>query len=232
MKRFTQLFPIAAILLVSGCNWIEGGLERIEVIHDTVPFDRIRLETSSDVRIIQSSHYQVVITGRERDVNRTEVRVQHDQLRIEEHGPIANDQEIVVYVPALSLLELVGSSEVYGESEFLQPNGIEIIMTGSGEIDLYIDTDDVDAAVYGSGDILLEGLTDRLDVDITGSGWVRAFPLHSDFTDVRISGSGSAEVHADADLDVLISGTGDVFYKGHPRIHSQISGTGEVIDAN
>lgn len=235
--RTTPFFLLAAGLLVSGCynddhDHFPPGNERIEVTHETLPFDRIELETSSRIRLIQTDHYRVVITGWAEDVEDTHVEVVNDRLLIEEHGQIDSDQVIEIHVPSIRRLESFGSSDVYGQTEFRQNGSIELASYGSGEIDMYVDADAVDTELYGSGDIVLEGLSDNLDIFNSGSGWCRAFGIHADFADVRASGSGSVEVRVQHDLDVVISGSGNVFYKGHPFIHAQVSGSGRLIDAN
>ena len=139
---------------------------------------------------------------------------------------------ISIYVPYFSQLETYGSSEIYGESQFQQNGNMALRSFGSGNIDMYVAVDNLDVLVSGSGDIYLEGLADNVDIDITGSGWARTFNLPADFSNVRITGSGSAEVTCDNDLDVNISGSGDVFYKGHPQINSTITGSGKLVNAN
>jgi hypothetical protein len=225
------------ILLITGTLGLmscedEKGIEEIEVIYDTVPFDQIRLETSSSVRIIQSTSYKVSVQGLKRDVDDTEVRVIQDKLTITEHGHIADHHLIKVYLPEISLLECTGSSLVYGETEFRQNRDMDLRLSGSGELDMYVDTDQLDVYLTGSGYVYLEGLVDNMDADIAGSGWLRSFNLNTDFSDVRISGSGSAEVHVDTDLDVIITGSGNVYYKGHPQISTHITGSGKLIDSN
>ena len=227
-------YTLIAILLLStiiSCE-VENGIQEIELTLETLPFDRIRLESSSDVRIIQSDNHRVIISGLERDVNDVEVRVIDDRLTIEENGNQSSDLLIKVYVPEISDLESTGSSLVYGESFFTQNRNMDIRLTGSGEIDFAIDTDDLDVELTGSGYVYLEGNVQTLDADLSGSGWLRSFSLESDHADVRIEGSGSTELTVVTDLDVFITGSGDVFYKGHPGINAQITGSGSLIDSN
>jgi hypothetical protein len=225
--------PYVSAFLISliACRY-EPGIREVNVTFDTIPFDRVRLETSSDVRIIQSDAFQVSIQGMENDVADIDVRVINDKLTIEEHGHHPDELVIKVFVPEISKLECTGSSLVYGESNFQQDRNMDISLEGSGELDFAIETDDVDLEQSGSGYVYLEGSIKNLDADITGSGWLRSFKLLTDFSDVRIEGSGSAEINVSTDLDVVITGSGDVFYKGHPDINAQITGTGEVIDSN
>jgi hypothetical protein len=229
-KIYALLLALVSIGLYS-CE-DEFGVEEIEVTYDTIPFDRIKLETSSHVRIIQSNDFKVSVRGLERDVNDTEVSVHNDRLVITEHGHIDNDQVIKIYVPEISQLESVGSSLVYGESEFVQNRSMDIDLTGSGEIDMYVDVDNLDVELTGSGYVYLEGYADNVDAEVTGSGWLRAFGMVVDVMDLRIEGSGSGEVYVEDDLDVIITGSGNVFYKGHPSLDVEITGSGKVIDSN
>lgn len=231
MKNIYTLLLLAVFAALSACD-DDYGTRVIDVAYDTLPFEYIRLETSSDVRIIQTGYFQVIVTGEERDVYDTQVFADQGQLIIEEHGHTHGNTVIKIYVPEFSQLESLGSSYVYGESQFQQNGAMDFFLDGSGDIDMYVDVDNLDVLVSGSGSMHLEGFVDNGDFNITGSGWINAFNINADFCDVRISGSGSAEVNVDDDLDVVISGSGDVLYKGHPNISSQISGSGKLIDAN
>lgn len=231
MKNITFLLIIAITIGISSCDEDYSG-DPLVVTYDTVPFDRIELETSSDIRIIQANYFQVIVDGRENDVYDTEVIVVDNLLIIREHGNIDPQQVISIYLPDFNQLENYGSSEIYGESQFQQNGNMALRTFGSGNIDMYVDVDNLDILITGSGDTYVEGQADDLDIEITGSGWARSFNLPADFTNVRISGSGSAEVTCDNDLDVNISGSGNVHYKGHPQINSTITGSGKVINAN
>jgi hypothetical protein len=227
-------FLLLVLLLAVGffsCEY-EPGINEVEVIFETVPFDHIRLETSSDVRIIQSDAFKVSVQGLQPDVDDVDVSVTDDHLTIDEHGSHPDDFVIKIFVPEISRLECTGSSFVFGESNFQQNRNMDIQLDGSGELNFAIFTDDVDLEMSGSAYAYLEGEIKNLDAEITGRGWLRSFDLVSDFTDVRIEDGGSAEVNVTTDLDAVISGSGDIFFKGHPDISSVITGSGEVIDAN
>ena len=168
-------FLFASLLFGFYSCELEDGIQDIELTLDTQAFDRIRLETSSDVKIFQSDHHRVIIRGRERDVNDVEVRVVNDRLTIEERGFQDEDLVIEVFVPEFTQLECFGSSFVYGESYFIQDRNMDISLVGSGDLDLAIETDDLDLELIGSGDIYLEGFVQALDANIIGSGWIRSF---------------------------------------------------------
>lgn len=232
MKNNYTLLLGMAFLGISACCLDEQGIEEQEVTYETIPFDEIRLESSSNIYIVQANEYKVTVRGQKRDINDTDVEVHNGRLLVKEHGHIDEDQEITIYVPEIRYLESFGSSLVYGQTQFIQNLNMGITLTGSGEIDMYVDVDDLDLKLTGSGYVYLEGFADRSDIDIIGSGWVRSFALDNDIADIRIEGSGSAEVNVDTDLDIIITGSGDVFYKGNPQINSVITGSGQVINAN
>ncbi len=221
-------------LILAGLQSCEPdtSTKRVELKLDTEAFDRISLASSCDVKIIQSDIYQVTLTGRQKDIDEVDVNVIGNVLDIAEHGHHPDDFVIRIYVPEIKDLDCSGSSFIYGESNFTQNQNMNIHLSGSGDLDFAVVTNDLDLEISGSANALLEGSIKNLDAQITGSGWVKSFKLKSDFTDVRITGSGSAEINVNTDLDVIISGSGDVFYKGHPHVSVEITGSGKVIDAN
>lgn len=232
MKQILTLTTAFCVLFLTACEPDNEGINTVEVILETLPFDEIRLESSADVRIIQADEYKVIIQGLEHHVEDVKVKVVDNKLTIKEQRQHPDDFLIKVYVPEISELACIGSSYVYGETFFNQNRHIDIHQEGSGELDLGLNVEDLDLDIIGSGYVYLEGSAESLDVELEGSGWLRSFGLETAITDVRIDGSGSAEVNVDADLDVFIIGSGDVFYKGHPNISVQITGSGEVVDAN
>jgi len=222
------LLPLAAFL---SCEY-EPGINQVEVTYDTIPFDLIELETSSDVRIIQSDVFKVSIQGFQSDVDEVNVSVNNDQLTIDEHRDHPDDFLIKIFVPEISHLDCNGSSFVFGESIFQQNRNMDIRHNATGELNFAVETEDLDLELTNSGYAYFEGSVTNLDVEISGHGWLRSFDLISDFADVRIEDGGSAEVNVVKDLDSNIDSSGDVFFKGHPDINAQITGSGEVIDAN
>jgi hypothetical protein len=86
----------------------------------------------------------------------------------------------------------------------------------------------VEARISGSGDIELGGNANDLDVVISGSGGFKGYNLKSKDVSVTISGSGNVETAVDGPLDAKISGSGSVYYKGNAAISFKSSGSGKV----
>ena len=102
-------------------------------------------------------------------------------------------------------------------------------LTGSGEIELDVETKQLGSIIAGSGEIRLRGSAKALQHTISGSGDLNAFNLETESAEIKITGSGNCELSASNRLHVIISGSGTVFYRGDPRTVSQeVTGSGKV----
>ena len=105
----------------------------------------------------------------------------------------------------------------------------EFDISGSADVTITgLATGSFEASISGSGDIDVVGQADDLTVRISGSGSYDGGDLVTATGDVSISGSGSATVNATDELDISISGSGSVTYLGNPSLRQSISGSGSV----
>ncbi len=86
----------------------------------------------------------------------------------------------------------------------------------------------LDVILSGSGNIDLVGSLENQDVTISGSGDYEGADLESLIAEVLISGSGSVNVRVEDQLDVLISGSGNVRYYGSPELDQSVTGSGSI----
>ena len=85
----------------------------------------------------------------------------------------------------------------------------------------------------GTGDWHISGsLQEELIIDVSGTGDVHAYDQPLTNCDIYATGTGSAWIYVENQLDVDLTGTGNVHYKGRPIINADISGTGKVISGN
>lgn len=196
-------------------------------------FTGIKLHLSADVFIQQGPDQEVWVESYSNLIDELELDVQDGVWHIETDRCIDGDDRFDIYItlPEIDYVALSGSGRIKGDDTLI---GDLLIMrvSGSGDIDLDLVMEDVDCKISGSGEIYLEGVCEDLDFDVSGSGELSAFALQTEKADVKISGSGDAELYVSDVLDVRISGSGDMRYKGNPVLNVNISGSGEVIDAN
>ena len=216
-----------------GTNCIRGSGPNVVEILDINEFDGLSLQISANVFITQGPVFEVRAEGQANIIRELELDVRDGFWEIEFDRCVRNSNDLRIYItmPVITELQISGSGDIFGENIFVTDD-IFLRISGSGNMDLGLDSDDVNLTISGSGNMRLEGTADDLSIQIAGSGDVFAFDLASSSANINIRGSGDAEVAVESTLDVRISGSGDVFYKGNPIIDSSISGSGRVIDAN
>lgn len=162
-----------------------------------------------------------------------------------------NKTEVHIYNSKIESLQLNGSGDAISKGKFSFAD-FEIAITGSGDVDLHADANNLSLSTHGSGDIKLEGTFNTVtattsgsgDIGIkgsatsltfstTGSGDLDAFALKANDVSVTTTGSGDAKVNAEKSLMVKSNGSGDVVYKGNPVSKSiTAKGSGECHQSN
>ncbi len=243
LKKWMPVFLLLALTLNSciididgdgiGTNCIRGSGSNVVEVLNMNEFDGLSLKTSVNVFITQGPVFEVRAEGQANVIRELELDVRNGFWEIEFDRCIRNMDDFSIYItmPNIRDLQISGSGDIYGENIFITDD-INLRISGSGDMDLALDSDDINTTISGSGDMRLEGTADDLVVNITGSGDLFAFDLVCSSADIEIRGSGDAEVFVDDVLDVRITGSGDVFYKGDPSVDTRITGSGDVIDAN
>lgn len=81
---------------------------------------------------------------------------------------------------------------------------------------------------HGSTKIEAKGKVNDAFFDMAGSGKIEALDLKTQTTKCEISGSGSASLNCEKDLDISIAGSGSVKHTGNARVSQSIAGSGKV----
>ena len=211
-------------------NCIDGnGTVKTET-RNVGSFTGISSESYFDVFIIRDSIEQVIVEAESNLLPYIQTEVNGSTLSLHEqkHHCLDNNLpvKITVRVKDLEKVILTGSGNIDMEVDAQQ---LEAWLGGSGNIDLGAATNDLKATITGSGDIHIWGETLDSDLTITGSGNIRAYGLAQDNCYVTISGSGSVYVSVSKYLDVKITGSGSVYYRGTPQVKTTITGSGKVV---
>jgi len=125
-------------------------------------------------------------------------------------------------------VEVTGSGDLWNTSK-IKANKFSTKVTGSGDIKLDLDVEDLKGNVTGSGDILLSGKASNFDCSVTGSGDFKAYDLKAENVEATVMGSGDIEVSANSSLKAKVMGSGDIEYKGNPgKQDFKTSGSGSI----
>lgn len=144
------------------------------------------------------------------------------------------DKKITAHVNAKTIKALTmsgdGSLTVKGT---ISQNSLTTTLSGSGSINATIDVQDFTAVVSGSGKLNIAGEAGETNATISGSGSLsKKGALKVASLSARISGSGTAYVHTDGEINALISGSGSVYYTGNADVSQKSIGSGKVRKAN
>jgi hypothetical protein len=243
-QNTNQIFLLAGILGIftftfSSCyvddfDCIKGkGLVFTEV-RSTPEFSSIDLRVAGNVIITQDEVLSVEVRTFNNLLPEIYTYVNGSTLIIEnEHCIRAKREDITIYIsaPDFAKLRVNGSGSIESTNVLFVPD-IDLTVSGSGYIDVALNTDMANSRISGSGKIWIEGEAWEHNVEISGSGSVKSFAFYTERCNAGISGSGSCEVQVHERLVASISGSGSVKYKGYPAITSTISGSGKVINAN
>jgi len=238
----SAIIAVMSLLLIScegipfGC--LKGNGVVVEEERNLSEFTGVISEGDYDVYIIIDSTSKVVIEADENLMPYVRTVVRNDRLVIDNGTRrclrMKDDNPITVYVHTTEVfyVSLEGSGIIYSDYPIFV-DYLRVELTGSGAIDLReIDTPEMDVLLSGSGDIDLWGIASIGDLNISGSGKIKAFHLEQDECYASITGSGDMYVFVYDYLDANITGSGNIFYKGNPQIDVKISGTGSVKNNN
>ncbi len=221
---------LALVALLMACTARSQQKETREID----AFNFISLGINADVVITQGKSHKVVIEAKPDDLEKIETVVSDKRLKIrnkQNNGWFGNNlHNVKIYI---TLTDFAGAS-VSGsgsitQSNNLQGNEVKLNVSGSGNIDLFLECKMIDTHISGSGNITIQGKTEQLELHISGSGDLKAEDMEAANLEAHISGSGSASVFATQSIDAHISGSGIITYKGNPaKIKEKVSGSGGV----
>jgi hypothetical protein len=238
MKNLAFLFLVLSTLVQSSCD--TGGIDCIRVSSNTISetrdhkdFTGVVTTVVGNLQLAQGAEYNVEILGPENVVERTNTAVQSNLLVISTDDCFNGQYELLIKVtaPVYSSINFSGIGNL-STTNTITSKIMEVDLLGIGDIDAEIEADTLYTNVSGDVNINYSGAALRHEFQSTGQFVLKAFPLITDHTSLRIVGIGDSEVTANETLKVVIQGTGNVGYKGDPQIEQSITGSGAVIDMN
>ena len=234
MKYLILLLLIPALLF--SCRWrhktINGNGKIVTESRKVTKAEKIKLEGSFDVEINQGATTSVSIETDENLQQYIIINESNNQISLREKSNynLKSDHPIKVKIttPKLSKIALSGSGKITGKSKFTGMDKLIISLSGSGDINLDINTPDLDVNIAGVGSLILSGETRNARFDIAGSGDCDATNLKTENTKVDVAGVGTVKIFADVLLDVNVAGSGTVYYKGAATVKQKIAGIGTI----
>jgi hypothetical protein len=255
MKKVFILTLLTFLALGFTACWefdFETGNGNIETYNVAITegYDKVEIRGSGKIYIEKGEPKDAVVQIDENLYTNLEMYVRNNTLIIDLNNSMPTKCEINLSMPSIEGIKISGSADVFVEGLFETQGEFETEISGSGDIYVKeINADKIDLNISGSGDIKIYGNTNDIFVDISGSGDVQYIGkalyanvqisgsgdinmANAELTDadVDISGSGNVKIYVLKALDVDISGSGDVYLYNNPETFNyKISGSGKVI---
>lgn len=103
-------------------------------------------------------------------------------------------------------------------------------LQGSGNMNLSVNTTNIEATIIGSGDIVLEGKAENFIGMVKGSGDIKATKLEAEKATLEVKGSGNINTVVKKELTATILGSGDIEVGGKPaHVNKSVRGSGNVV---
>ena len=200
-------------------------------------FKTLNLRLNADVFISTGDHAAVKLEGDDNLLKFIDVEQSGDEVTIREREGFnlipSGDLKVYVTTPTLDRIEASGACNIESQDTITSNDGLDMRLSGAGNIKMDVDAPHVSAKLSGAGNITLKGQTKDVRLDLSGAGNAQCYDLLAENTDVTISGFGSAEVYASVKLSASVSGAGNVDYKGNATdVEQHVSGAGGVHKAD
>ena len=152
------------------------------------------------------------------------------KIKIKNYVIINTKKNIHITIPFTSLdnVSLAGSGSVLTNDQ-IKSDQFEAEISGSGEMNLDIDVNRVNAKVNGSASLKIIGTATDLEIKVIGSGDFDGGSLISQNVEANVTGSGEALVVAKSSIKARVYGSGDIKYLGNPStIDNKVLGSGDI----
>jgi len=199
---------------------------------NTSDYDNIAVVGSMDVELKQGTEGAIIVTADDNIHEYLEIETEGNTLKISvrKKTNIRSKKGIKIIVPFTDLekVSLVGSGDIVS-NDAIKGSAVELLLVGSGNMNLDLEVVQLDVNLNGSGDMDLRGKADRLEVKLTGSGDFNGKSLAADDTEAFVAGSGDIEIAAKKSLKARINGSGSIYYQGKPeRTDTKVMGSGSI----
>lgn len=224
MYKVKSLIPILGTILLIGCAQVTlrgsgNVVTQEEAISD---FDKVDVNNSFSVDIIQGENFKVVIRVDDNLVEHLNVVKQGGTLKIglkptTSYTILDATMEAEVTMPELIGIELSGNSDA-NISGFESSQSLVVDLSGNSRLQGNIQAGDTRIDASGNSSATVTGSAGDVSVDASGSSEVDLTDFPASDGTVNASGASTVTVNLSGRLEADASGASDVFYLGDPEL--------------
>jgi hypothetical protein len=208
-------------------------MPRIGKIENDIPvesFNRIKLEGGYTVELQQGDvQADLVIRTTESMMNRIDVKVDGDQLRITTNLHNVSTDEVKLIITVKNLEELIIEGGVnLSTTGVLNLKDFNLEVKGGANVKMHLNAQDFTARAEGGVNMDFKGSANLFNARTEGAGNIDADNLEAKIVRCRVAGVGNASVYATQELHAHLEGVGKIGYRGNPEIFKEVNGIGVV----
>lgn len=203
-------------------------------IRNVGSYDGIHVAGHYEVTLVNGNEGTIKLEGNEKDINEIETYVKNNTLIIKQKESSWfrnwNSKKAIITIPVeqISYANLSGSGFIQSDI-MLQGSHFKSIVSGSGKIQLKLNTQTLEGKVIGSGHLILSGTSNHINLNVTGSGKISAESIVAKDGEATITGSGNIYMYSNNSLEAKITGSGNLVCLGSPeRQKTNITGSGDI----
>ena len=226
-------------LILTGCG---GGLFNVGATEtrdfNVADFHSINVSFPFEIVWTESDQTSVTVTAGQNVFNRLRVETRQGVLTVSDRNRFGsinigrnNRPRLYISSPTLESVRVSGATSI-SSRDTITGNDFELRASGSTSANLNLDVRNLNVNLSGSSNITLSGRADNTDFNASGSSSISAFNLHSVNAELRISGSGDADINVSDTINARLSGSSRVVYMGTPRVTQNTSGSSSIRQAN
>lgn len=197
-------------------------------------YDEISVVGFFNVTLVKGAEGNLTIEGESNLLQHVITEVDGDRLiiKVEKKQNLkpSSGKDIRITVPFeyISKILLSGSGEIMSR-DVIKARDFSVSVSGSGDINLEVESQTTDSRVTGSGDLVLTGHTKEHNASVTGSGDLEAGRFKADTVDAKVTGSGDIRISCEKAIRARVTGSGDIEYVGNPQKQdTKVSGSGDI----
>ncbi|HKM45446.1 MAG TPA: head GIN domain-containing protein [Dysgonamonadaceae bacterium] len=233
MKKLNANFLLLMLLvLATSCSYAQE-ITVIDKTYPVQPFSSIDYDAVGKVIFTQSEKTSVRVEGDKKLIDKLEVNVSKEVLKIEQKGKFSSrsKKNLTIYIssPTIEAIDAEGVGNWVLKGKVKTPN-LKIDFEGVGNFEaLDLDIPSIIANYEGVGNLKLGGTSNFIEIKSEGVGSIDTQKLIAKSVVLRASGVGSVKVYASESIDLNNEGVGSVTYYGNPAVKNiKNSGVGKT----
>jgi hypothetical protein len=234
MKTIRTVILLALACLVLAPAFGGGRRERAAATEAASLRDFAAVEVNSGitVKITQSKTFSVKATGSQSALDRLEMTVRGQTLRLAiKSGWAGSGVHVDIAMPVLKALQLTGGSQVTMDMDATRQGRFAMNLSGGSRLEGTLLAGDVAINLSGGSRVAVGGYAQDLVAEVSGGSRFDCLDFAVDKAVLELSGGSVIALAVQSTIAVNASGGSRLEYRGNPKVVQSLSGAASVQQA-